>query len=239
MFTSRAEFRLMLREDNADMRLTEKGRELGLVDDVRWDAFNRKRDLVSRETQRLRALWINPNNLAVAEAERVLGKAIEREYNLADLLRRPDVSYAALMSLSEGKYANPEIPVPSTQQGVVSSEASLADTASADLVKSVIEQIEITAKYAGYIDLQKVEVERASHYENLKLPADLDYLQVAALSFEARQTLAKHRPETLGLASRIQGITPATVSLLLVHLKKNLWKNTVPVKPLENEQAGL
>jgi tRNA uridine 5-carboxymethylaminomethyl modification enzyme len=239
MFTSRAEFRLMLREDNADMRLTEKGRELGLVDDARWDAFNRKRDLVSRETQRLRALWINPNNLAVAEAERVLGKAIEREYNLADLLRRPDVSYAALMSLSEGKYANPEIPVPSTQQGVVSSEASLADTASADLVKSVIEQIEITAKYAGYIDLQKVEVERASHYENLKLPPDLDYLQVSALSFEARQTLAKHRPETLGLASRIQGITPATVSLLLVHLKKNLWKNTVPVKPLENEQAGL
>ena len=209
MFTSRAEFRLMLREDNADMRLTEKGRELGLVDDARWDAFNRKRDAVSRETQRLRGIWVNPNNLPLAEAERVLGKAIEREYNLADLLRRPDVNYAGLMSLDGGKYALPEI-------------SSVTD-------KTVIEQIEISAKYAGYIDLQKVEVERAAHYENLKLPPDLDYLQVQALSFEARQTLAKHRPETLGLASRISGITPATVSLLLVHLKKHLWKTT----PLE------
>ena len=208
MFTSRAEYRLMLREDNADMRLTEKGRELGLVDDARWDAFNRKRDAVSRETQRLRSIWVNPNNLPLAEAERVFGKAIEREYNLADLLRRPDVNYAGLMSLDGGKYGTPAI-------------SALFD-------KSVIEQIEITAKYAGYIDLQKVEVERAAYYEHLKLPADLDYLQVQALSFEARQTLAKHRPETLGLASRISGITPATVSLLLVHLKKNLWKNTVP-----------
>ena len=216
MFTSRAEFRLMLREDNADMRLTEKGRALGLVDDARWNAFNRKRDAVSRETQRLRAIWVNPNNLPALESERVLGKAIEREYNLADLLRRPDVSYAGLMSLEEGKYANPEL------------AAQMA--ASDDMAKSVIEQIEITAKYAGYIDLQKVEVERAAHYENLKLPPDLDYLQVSALSFEARQTLTKHRPETLGLASRISGITPATVSLLLVHLKKNLWKSTVPTK---------
>jgi tRNA uridine 5-carboxymethylaminomethyl modification enzyme len=228
MFTSRAEFRLMLREDNADLRLTEKGRELGLVDDARWDAFNRKRDAVSRETERLRSIWINPSNLAVAEAERVLGKAIEREYNLADLLRRPDVNYAGLMSLSEGKYANPDIPV---GQITVSGETALP----AHLVKTVIEQIEITAKYAGYIDLQRVEVERASHYENLKLPADLDYLQVSALSFEARQTLAKQRPETLGMASRISGVTPATVSLLLVHLKKNLWKNTAPLKA--NEQA--
>ncbi|WP_411881509.1 tRNA uridine-5-carboxymethylaminomethyl(34) synthesis enzyme MnmG [Polaromonas sp. YR568] len=216
MFTSRAEFRLMLREDNADMRLTEKGRQLGLVDDARWDAFNRKRDTVSRETARLRAIWVNPNNLPAAEAERVLGKTIEREYNLLDLLRRPDVNYAGLMSLEEGKYANPEL----------AAEAAASD----DMAKSVIEQIEITAKYAGYIDLQKTEVERAAHYENLKLPADLDYLQVTALSFEARQTLAKHRPETLGLASRISGITPATVSLLLVHLKKNLWKNTVPLQ---------
>jgi tRNA uridine 5-carboxymethylaminomethyl modification enzyme len=211
MFTSRAEFRLMLREDNADMRLTEKGRELGLVDDARWDAFNRKRDAVSRETQRLRAIWVNPGNLSAPEAERVLGKAIEREYNLADLLRRPDVTYAGLMSLSEGKYANPDI----------AGDAS---------IEGVIEQLEITAKYAGYIDLQKVEVERAAHYENLKLPPDLDYLQVSALSFEARQTLSKHRPETLGLASRISGVTPATISLLLVHLKKNLWKNTLPTK---------
>lgn len=219
MFTSRAEFRLMLREDNADMRLTEKGRELGLVDDARWDAFNRKRDAVSRETARLRAIWVNPNNLPAAEAERVLGKSIEHEYNLLDLLRRPDVNYAGLMSLEEGKYANPEL----------AAEAAASD----DMAKSVIEQIEITAKYAGYIDLQKTEVERAAHYENLKLPADLDYLQVTALSFEARQKLAKHRPETLGMASRISGITPATVSLLLVHLKKNLWKNTVPLAPAD------
>jgi tRNA uridine 5-carboxymethylaminomethyl modification enzyme len=221
MFTSRAEFRLMLREDNADMRLTEKGRELGLVDDARWDAFNRKRDAVSRETQRLRSIWVNPNNLPLTEAERVFGKAIEREYNLADLLRRPDVNYAGLMSLDGGKYATPDI-------------EALADT---NMTKTVIEQIEITAKYAGYIDLQKVEVERAAHYENLKLPPELDYLKVQALSFEARQTLAKHRPETLGLASRISGITPATVSLLLVHLKKNLWKNTTPLAVQEKAEA--
>ena len=213
MFTSRAEFRLMLREDNADMRLTEKGRELGLVDDARWNAFNRKRDAVSRETERLRSIWVNPRHLPVGEAERVLGKAIEREYNLADLLRRPEVNYAGLMSLEEGRYVN----------ATLESEAG-----GPDQVKSVIEQIEISAKYAGYIDLQKVEVERAAQYENLKLPPELDYLQVPALSFEARQTLAKHRPETLGLASRISGITPATVSLLLVHLKKKLWK-TGPV----------
>jgi tRNA uridine 5-carboxymethylaminomethyl modification enzyme len=217
----------MLREDNADMRLTEKGRELGLVDDARWDAFNRKRDAVSRETARLRAIWVNPRNLPAAEAERVLGKAIDHEYNLLDLLRRPDVDYSALMSLEDGKYVNPEL-APS-----VSRETSAAG----DMARSVIEQIEIAVKYAGYIDLQKIEVERASHYENLKLPADLDYLQVSALSFEARQTLAKHRPETLGLASRISGITPATVSLLLVHLKKNLWKNTVPLKTTEQADA--
>ncbi len=221
MFTSRAEFRLMLREDNADMRLTEKGRELGLVDDVRWNAFNRKRDAVSRETERLRSIWINPHNLPVAEAERVLGKAIEREYNLADLLRRPDVNYAGLMSLSDGKYANPALTGGLAGVDVVSRETPEGEAPlSADLVKSVIEQIEIAAKYSGYIDLQKVEVQRAAQYENLKLPAELDYLQVQALSFEARQTLAKHRPETLGMASRIQGVTPATVSLLLVHLKK-------------------
>ena len=224
MFTSRAEYRLMLREDNADMRLTEKGRELGLVDDLRWDAFNRKRDAVSRETQRLRALWVHPNNLPAAEAERVLGKAIEREYNLLDLLRRPDVDYAGLMSLDGGRFASAELLALNVEETnsdpVVSCETQLPK----DVLKAVIEQIEIAAKYAGYIDLQKTEVERSAHYENLKLPPELDYLQVTALSFEARQKLAKHRPETLGLASRISGVTPATISLLLVHLKKNLWK---------------
>ncbi|MDM0055155.1 tRNA uridine-5-carboxymethylaminomethyl(34) synthesis enzyme MnmG [Variovorax fucosicus] len=199
MFTSRAEFRLQLREDNADMRLTEAGRKLGLVDDARWDAFARKRDAVSRETERLKSIWVNPRNLPAAESERVLGKVIEHEYNLADLLRRPDVSYGALMSLDGGKYAAEE---------------------GATLGAIEIEQIEIAAKYSGYIDRQQDEVQRAAHFENLKLPADFDYGQVAALSFEVRQKLAKHRPETLGLASRISGVTPAAISLLLIHLRK-------------------
>jgi tRNA uridine 5-carboxymethylaminomethyl modification enzyme len=210
MFTSRAEFRLQLREDNADARLTEPARHMGLVDDARWDVFNRKRDAVSRETERLRSIWVNPKNLAATESERVLGRAIEHEYNLADLLRRPDVHYAGLMSLDGGKYASPE----------------LADDVSreTDFGKTVIEQVEIAAKYSGYIDRQKDEVERAAHFESLRLPADLDYMQVTALSIEARQKLNKHRPETLGLASRISGVTPATISLLMVHLKKGGWK---------------
>lgn len=197
MFTSRAEFRLQLREDNADMRLTEAGRKLGLVGDEQWDAFSRKRDAVSRETQRLRSIWVNPRNLPAAESERVLGKAIEHEYNLADLLRRPDVSYQTLMSLDGGKYS-----------------------ATSALSETEIEQIEISAKYSGYIERQHDEVERAAHFENLRLPADFDYSQVKALSFEVRQKLDKHRPETLGLASRISGVTPAAISLLMIHLRK-------------------
>jgi tRNA uridine 5-carboxymethylaminomethyl modification enzyme len=208
MFTSRAEYRLQLREDNADMRLTEAGRRLGLVDDARWDAFNRKRDAIVRENARLAAIWVSPQNLAAAESERVLGKAIEHEHNLADLLRRPNVSYAALMSLSEEAYANPDV-----------SRETLGE-----LLEPVIEQIEIAAKYSGYIERQKDEVARAAAYEHLKLPADLDYMQVAALSIEVRQKLNKHRPETLGLASRISGVTPAAVSLLLVHLKKTKFR---------------
>lgn len=197
MFTSRAEFRLQLREDNADMRLTEAGRKLGLVDDARWDAFSRKRDVVSRETERLKSIWVNPRNLPASESERVLGKAIDHEYNLADLLRRPDVNYETLMSLDGGKYAAP-----------------------AALNGTEVEQIEISAKYSGYIERQHDEVERASHFESLKLPADFDYGQVKALSFEVRQKLDKHRPETLGLASRISGVTPAAISLLMIHLRK-------------------
>jgi tRNA uridine 5-carboxymethylaminomethyl modification enzyme len=208
MFTSRAEFRLQLREDNADMRLTEAGRKLGLVDDARWEAFSRKRDAVSRETQRLRSIWVSPRNLPAAEAQRVLGTSIEREYNLADLLRRPSVSYAALMSLDSAAYANPE----------VSAEAL------GELWAPVVEQIEIAAKYSGYIDRQKDEVERAAHFENLKLPPDFDFMQVPALSIEVRQKLNSHRPETLGLASRISGVTPAAISLLLVHLKKSRFQ---------------
>jgi tRNA uridine 5-carboxymethylaminomethyl modification enzyme len=162
MFTSRAEFRLQLREDNADMRLTEAGRKLGLVDDARWDAFSRKRDAVSRETQRLQSIWVNPRNLPAAESERVLGKVIEHEYNLADLLRRPDVNYETLMSLDDGKYGAPVA-----------------------LTEIEIEQIEISAKYSGYIERQHDEVERAAHFENLRLPADFDYGQVKALSFRS------------------------------------------------------
>lgn len=208
MFTSRAEFRLQLREDNADMRLTETGRKLGLVDDARWDAFCRKRDAVSRETERLKATWVNPRNLPAAAAEAVLGKAIEHEHNLFDLLRRPGVSYAALTAMEGGRFASPDV-----------SRETLAD-----LHAPVVEQVEIAAKYSGYIDRQKSEVERAAHYEHLRLPDDIDYLQVTALSFEARQKLAKHRPETLGQASRISGITPASISLLLIHLKKGGFK---------------
>ena len=204
MFTSRAEFRLQLREDNADMRLTEAGRRMGLVDDARWEAFCRKREAVSRETERLKSIWVNPRNLPAPEAERVLGTTIEREYRLLDLLRRPDVSYPGLMSLDGGKYASADV-----------SRETLGE-----LAVPVIEQVEIAAKYAGYIDRQKEEVERAAHYEGLRLPADLDYMQVSALSIEARQKLQKHRPETLGQAGRISGITPATISLLLIHLKK-------------------
>ncbi|MES2424633.1 MAG: tRNA uridine-5-carboxymethylaminomethyl(34) synthesis enzyme MnmG [Pseudomonadota bacterium] len=210
MFTSRAEFRLQLREDNADARLTEDGRKLGLVDDARWSAFCRKRDAVSRETERLRGIWVSPKNLAAAEAMRVLGKAIDHEYNLADLLRRPDVHYAGLMSLEGGKYQSEAL--------------AAAATAEPNWAATVVEQIEISAKYSGYIDRQKDEVGRAAHFENLKLPAELDYMQVSALSIEVRQKLAKHRPETLGLASRISGVTPAAMSLLLVHLKKTGMK---------------
>ena len=216
MFTSRAEFRLQLREDNSDMRLTETGRQLDLVGDAQWEAFCRKRDAVSRETERLKSVWVNPNNLLAAEAQRVLRTSIEHEYNLADLLRRPDVAYAALMSLDGGKYASADV-----------SRETLGD-----LLEPVVEQLEIAAKYSGYIDRQKHEVERGAHFENLKLPAELDYMQVAALSFEVRHKLNKHRPETLGQASRISGVTPAAISLLLVHLKKTRFKEFL-VQPEE------
>lgn len=200
MFTSRAEYRLSLREDNADLRLTEIGRELGCVGDPQWEAFERKREAVSREMERLKSTWVNPRILAAAEAERVLGKAIEREYNLLDLLRRPNVTYDSLMGLtgSEGQ----ALAGPGIEDGPVR------------------EQVEIQVKYAGYIARQANEISRQDHNENLKLPADLDYMDVKALSIEVRQKLNKHRPETLGQASRISGVTPAALSLLLVHLKK-------------------
>ncbi|WP_208278985.1 tRNA uridine-5-carboxymethylaminomethyl(34) synthesis enzyme MnmG [Massilia oculi] len=200
MFTSRAEYRLSLREDNADMRLTEIGRQLGIVDDARWQAFETKRESVVRELERLKSTWVNPRILAAAESERVVGQALEREYNLADLLRRPGVEYDTLMTMqgNEGQpLAGPGVEDP-----------------------AVKEQVEIQLKYSGYIDRQAREVERHDHYENLKLPENLNYLEIVALSFEVRQKLDKQRPETLGQASRISGVTPAAISLLLVHLKK-------------------
>ena len=212
MFTSRAEFRLQLREDNADMRLTEVGRQMGLVDDPRWDAFCRKRDAVSRETERLKSTWVNPKILSAAEAERVLGKAIDHEYNLFDLLRRPGIGYARLTGMEGGRWAAADV-----------SRETLGE-----MLGPVVEQVEIAAKYSGYIDRQKEEVQRAAYYEQMRLPLDLDYMQVTALSIEARQKLAKHRPETLGQASRISGITPATISLLLIHLKKGGLKGARP-----------
>ena len=213
MFTSRAEFRLQLREDNADMRLTEAGRQLGLVDDARWDAFNRKRDAVSRETEKLKSTWVHPNILPAVDAERLVGKPLEREYNLIDLLRRPGVTFDTIAEVAA--IARPEAGV---------SRAALAASVGADLSDAVVEQIEISVKYAGYISKQQEDVARASNYEHLKLPEDLDYGLVTVLSFEARQKLNKHRPETLGQASRISGITPAAISLLLIHLRKGRFK---------------
>jgi tRNA uridine 5-carboxymethylaminomethyl modification enzyme len=217
MFTSRAEYRLQLREDNADMRLTEAGRRLGLVDDARWDAFSRKRDAVSRETERLKSTWIHPRNLPAEESARVLGKAIEHEHNLFDLLRRPDVRYDALMGMDGGRHA----PAAVAEKGA---PTPVSRETLGELYGPVIEQVEIAAKYAGYIDRQRSEVERAAYYENLRLPSELDYLQIPALSIEVRQKLQKHRPDTLGQASRISGVTPAAVSLLLIHLKKGGFK---------------
>jgi tRNA uridine 5-carboxymethylaminomethyl modification enzyme len=204
MFTSRAEYRLSLREDNADLRLTEIGRQLGCVGDIQWAQFEKKREAVTIEMERLRSTWVNPRIVADAEAERLLGKPMEREYALADLLRRPNVTYEQLITLKgvDGQ----ELGGPGVEDD------------------SVREQVEIQVKYAGYIDRQAREVERHEHNESLKLPPDLDYMEVQALSIEVRQKLNLHRPETFGQASRISGVTPAALSLLLVHLKKGGMK---------------
>jgi tRNA uridine 5-carboxymethylaminomethyl modification enzyme len=193
MFTSRAEYRLSLREDNADLRLTAIGRELGCVDDVRWDAFCRKRDAIEVELQRLRSTWVNPRVLDAAAATALLGAPLERDYALADLVKRPDVSYAAVVAATGGPGAT---------------DASVA------------EQVEIQLKYAGYITRQQVEVAKQGQQAHQPIPEDLDYAEVRGLSFEARQRLAQHRPQTVGQAGRIQGMTPAAIALLLVHLKR-------------------
>jgi tRNA uridine 5-carboxymethylaminomethyl modification enzyme len=188
-----------------------------LVDDARWDAFQRKRESVSRETQRLRSLWVNPRTLCADDATRLLGKPLEHEYNLIDLLRRPNVDYNLLSKVA--CTAQPDYP----EYQAVSRE-TLHQELGEVLADAVIEQVEIATKYAGYIDKQTDEVARAAHFEDLRLPNNLDYAAVKALSFEVRQKLDRHRPETLGQASRISGVTPAAISLLLVHLKKGRFK---------------
>lgn len=200
MFTSRAEYRLSLREDNADARLTELGRNLGCVDEARWDAFARKRDAVDREMERLRSTWVNPRILEEASGLRVLGKQIDREYTLADLLRRPDVRYRDLVRLKH---------VDGTDLG-------------GPLVESqgIAEQVEITVKYAGYIARQREEVARHQSSASTRIPAALDYGAVRGFSIEVRQKLSAARPETVGQAARVSGVTPAAISLLLVHLKR-------------------
>ena len=195
MFTSRAEYRLMLREDNADLRLTEIGRELGVVDPIRWAAFNRKRDAIAREQERLKATWIGPRNLPDGDAARVFGRPMERDYCLMDLLKRPDVTYASLMTLPGAG--------PGTAHG------------------DVAEQVEIQVKYQGYIARQQDEVARSEQHEGMLLPPNFDYGNVRGLSTEVQQKLNQHHPETLGQASRIPGVTPAAISLLLVYLKRN------------------
>ncbi|MFT3735178.1 MAG: tRNA uridine-5-carboxymethylaminomethyl(34) synthesis enzyme MnmG [Rhodocyclaceae bacterium] len=195
MFTSRAEFRLQLREDNADLRLTEHGRRLGLVDDARWDAFCRKRDAIEAEVARLKTIWTRPQALTVEEMTSVFGQPLEREYNYFNLLRRPNVSYAQLMALTGAP------------------DDALSDEA-------VIEQVEISSKYQGYIDRQQDEVARAATQENTPLPADMDYTGIPGLSRELQGKLNQQKPETIGQASRIQGMTPAAIGILLVWLKR-------------------
>ncbi|MEO2217673.1 tRNA uridine-5-carboxymethylaminomethyl(34) synthesis enzyme MnmG [Chromobacterium vaccinii] len=197
MFTSRAEFRLQLREDNADLRLTEMGRKLGVVGDEQWDAFCRKRDAVEAEKARLQTTWLHPSKLQDPDAlASLLGKPIEREYTLQDLLKRPNVAYRELMAVPEAADGAPE----------------LAD--------EVAEQVEIQVKYQGYINRQNEELARRDNLEDIRLPGDIDYGLVKGLSKEVQQKLNQQRPETLGQASRIQGITPAAVALLMVHLKR-------------------
>ncbi|GAB2510200.1 tRNA uridine-5-carboxymethylaminomethyl(34) synthesis enzyme MnmG [Pseudoxanthomonas sangjuensis] len=194
MFTSRAEYRLQLREDNADLRLTEKGRELGLVDDARWERFSRKREAIEREAGRLRALWATPANALGREVEAVLGVAVSRETNVLDLIKRPELDYAKVTS------------VPGIGPAVEDAK--------------VAEQVEIGVKYAGYLDRQRDEIARQQRNEGTVIPDGFDYAAVRGLSAEVQQKLERVRPQTIGQAQRIPGMTPAAISLLLVHLER-------------------
>jgi tRNA uridine 5-carboxymethylaminomethyl modification enzyme len=200
MFTSRAEYRLSLREDNADWRLTELGRQFGLVNDLRWDAFSRKREAVEKEVQRLRSTWVNPRMMPSDSARAVLGKEIEREYLLSDLIKRPNVSYQSLMAMAYHEGVDLPMGVPPGE---------------------VAEQVEIQIKYEGYIARQQEEIDRQQTYEDQEIPDVFDFEGITSLSFEVRQKLKAHRPQTVGQASRISGVTPAAISLLLIHLKRH------------------
>ena len=204
MFTSRAEYRLCLREDNADERLTEIGRKLGLVDDVRWEFFNRKQDNIAKELQRLKSTWVHPSVISKDDAVRVLGVPIEREYSLFNLLSRPNVSHETLSTLKKN-------------------DGSLV-TPAVDLSEGEVEQVEIVAKYSGYINRQKEEVAKLLEHELTPIPEDFDYDAVKGLSFEVRQKLKLHRPETLGQAGRISGVTPAATSLLLIFIRSKRFE---------------
>ena len=206
MFTSRAEYRLSLREDNADLRLTAIGRELGLVDDYRWSTFCRKQEAVSRETSRLQDIWIGPKHTSAKAVSELLGQDLSHECSLADLLRRPGITYEALTSLAGGLWS----------PGTLDNDLGLA--------QQISDQVEISIKYQGYIDRQALEIARQEHNETFPLPEALDYNQVLGLSKEVQQKLNLHKPGTLGQAGRISGVTPAALSLLLVHLKKGLGR---------------
>ncbi len=206
MFTSRAEYRLSLREDNADMRLTGIGRELGLVDDYRWEVFCRKQEAVSRETSRLQDIWVGPKHEAAPLISQLLGQDLSHECNLTELLRRPGITYQAIASLGSGMWS----------PGVLDEDLGLA--------AQISDQVEISIKYQGYIDRQALEITRQEHNETFPLPESLDYSQVLGLSKEVQQKLNLHKPATLGQAGRISGVTPAALSLLLVHLKKGLGR---------------
>jgi len=206
MFTSRAEYRLSLREDNADMRLTAIGRDLGLVDDYRWEVFCRKQEAVSRETSRLKDIWVGPKHEIAPLVAELLGQELSHECNLTELLRRPGITYEAITALGNGVWA-PE---------------SLDDDLG--LAAQISDQVEISVKYQGYIERQAAEIARQEHNETFPLPEVLDYSQVLGLSKEFQQKLNLHKPATLGQAGRISGVTPAALSLLLVHLKKGLGR---------------
>ena len=203
MFTSRAEYRLSLREDNADLRLTELARSLGLIDDTRWQLFDKKREAVERETQRLRTTWINSRLLSPALVQEIFHQPLERDHSIEELLRRPNVSYASLMRLE--------------QAGPAVTDASVAD------------QVEVQIKYRGYVERQSLEISKLAHTETLQLPEDLDYRLVRGLSNEIKDKLNRQRPETLGQLSRISGVTPAAISLLLVFLRKLQRTAALPV----------